>query len=161
MDSGEGGTYDSNNWTCSCATFKYSCYFLCNHLVKACETQIKYHTSIKLQDSWPFLKFMQLVGSQESDLSPIQFLLEPNTAPCIDIESQDEENDESYLKINSLVNFLSSHLQLIKENQNQLKALQRSLKSAFRYMNDIEEVSNSKEIPRTWKDTNENTLYYL
>jgi hypothetical protein len=68
-------------------------------------------------------------------------------------------DDRSYETIEFFLKFLSNHLQEISSNQNQLQALNKSLKSAYKYMQDVEQISTSNEIPRTWTDLNENTMY--
>ncbi len=71
----------------------------------------------------------------------------------------EEKDYQSYATIQNLVNFLSEHLQEIRNNPNQLKALDKSLKSTYKYMQDINELKKSNEIPRTWTDLNENTMF--
>ena len=130
----EIGAHNLEHWICSCLNFKSSCYFLCQHLVKACQKHPRYYTSL---NRWPFVVFTEDVNIIENDLSPDQSLLEHDFENYNDIESPESSNDESYLRINALVHFLSIHLQVIKTNHNQLKALEKSLNPAFKYMNDI------------------------
>jgi hypothetical protein len=72
------------------------------------------------------------------------------------------EHDESasYVDIVKLIDFLKKEADKHKHNIKQLKVMEKVLKPAFNYMNDIDLLEKSQEIPRTWKDLNENTLYY-
>jgi hypothetical protein len=160
QDSLENPYYIAEKWTCSCSKFKSSCFFLCQHLVKSSQKDPQYHTFFNIQDQWPFIYFLNQT-ERNAPLQPTPYFMQNSDSynPSDNSNNSPVKDHTSYETIDILVKFLSEHLQEIRLNQNQLKALNNSLKSAFKYMQDVEKISKSNEIPRTWKDLNENTMY--
>lgn len=160
QESLENSYYITENWTCSCSNFKCSCFYLCQHLVKSSQRDPHYHTLFKIQDHWPFISFLNQTELNAS-FEPTQSLL--NNSHRYDQSNSSDitpANDyTSYETIAIFLNFVSDHLQEIRSNQNQLEALNKSLKSGYKYMQDVQKIRNSNNIPRTWTDLNKNTIY--
>jgi hypothetical protein len=164
----ESSYTDITKWVCSCKQFKISCYYLCRHLLVRIEEAPKFRTQLTIQDVYPFISFQKksttLDESVQKDsvvLFSKSFQNESVTTPN-ELLSGVNEHDESasYVEIVKLIDFLKKEADQHKYNIKQLKVMEKVLKPAFNYMKDIDLLEKSQEIPRTWKDLNENTLYY-
>ena len=168
---------DISKWVCSCEHFKISCFYLCQHLISKSQQAPKFRSQIRIQDIYPFLVFQNgtedvvvpnipaesfILTSNiptESNLPAESFIPDTNI-PTESNETCDKEGSETYNKIINLIQFLGKEANQHQFNIQQLNVIEKNLKNAFKYKEDIEVFTKAKQIPRTWKDLNENTMYY-
>lgn len=67
-DSGINAVHDIHRWTCQCIKFKHSTFFICNHLIQACNLKPKYYSDIVVRDYPPFVEDARNNGIQQSSI---------------------------------------------------------------------------------------------
>ncbi|PKC65982.1 hypothetical protein RhiirA1_513231 [Rhizophagus irregularis] len=168
---------DSTKWICACPAYIQSRFFLCKHLVNSVQkVDAIFFKKVQRNGNYPLIssyegELVNVFGMEApqnykvSNILLIQNSITENEDDYI-IESDNEEQQTYETDFAYLCEVLDKAKELLKESYNKpkrhlwLKNVRKNFRLLEKMNNDIKALENRRTMPKTWKNFNNNTMYW-
>ncbi|CAG8491544.1 13886_t:CDS:2 [Gigaspora margarita] len=155
-------------WICSCSAYLNNRFLLCKHLVQlVCPLSPNFFVEVKRYRTPPFWR--------HKDLIPLAQGLDPVDEDESETDEQ-TENELDELFSDEIDEELAETMQEYEENENEninhtisqeqykdprfLLAAENAMSGMVKMLEKCEKLKNKRTLPRTWKDNDEQTMFY-